>query len=228
MFTHLTGDGAPRASGDPWLFLTEIEHRVANEYALAAASVSLAAARSTNLDVKATLGLTAQRLRDYAQVHHVLRAPTLEFEVDLADRLRDLCLALSRASLEERGISLTLAETRLQVGAQRAWRVGLIVFELVINSVRHGLGGRPGAIRVELGVSRGCIHCVVADDGHGAQEWRPGLGARLVDALAGELGGFVQRDFRSNGARVMLTFPRFPEPTTPRPAPAATRGASLS
>ena len=45
----------PQTRPNPWLFIEEIEHRVINEYAMAAASISLAAARTTVPDVKATL-----------------------------------------------------------------------------------------------------------------------------------------------------------------------------
>jgi two-component sensor histidine kinase len=192
---------------NPWLFLTEIEHRVANEYALAVASVSLAAARTTDQDAKAALGATAQRLRDYADMHRALRAPPTGAETDLAACLRDLCRAISRASLAERGVSLTLVETSMQIDAERCWRVGLIVFELVTNAVRHGLAHRGGAIRVELTRSGGDIRCLVADDGEASPDYEPGLGTRLVDALAEELGGFVVRDFCADGARVLLSFP---------------------
>jgi two-component sensor histidine kinase len=192
---------------DPWLFLTEIEHRVANEYALAVASVTLAAARVADPEAKASLAAAAQRLRDYAEVHRALRAPPAGAQADLGASLRELCGALSRASLAERGIRLTLIEESLRIDAERCWRVALIVFELVVNAVRHGLAGRGGAIRVELTRSEGDVRCLVADDGHASADYRPGLGVRLVDALADELGGFVTRDLRAEGARVLLSFP---------------------
>jgi two-component sensor histidine kinase len=210
MSMDLLGADALPSLQNPWLFLTEIEHRVANEYALAVASVSLAAARTADQHAKAALAAAAQRLRDYADVHRALRAPPTDAETDLAACLRDLCRAMSRASLAERGINLTLVETSVQTDAERCWRVGLIVFELVTNAVRHGLALGGGAIRVELTHSGGNVRCLVTDDGRASPDYEPGLGTRLVDALAEELGGFVVRDFCSDGARVLLSFPEPP------------------
>ena len=197
----------PRA--DPWLYIAEMEHRVANEYALAVATISLAAARSSDADVKATLGGAAQRLRDYANVHRTLQAPLKPGLMDLSLYLRGLFDALVRASLGERGVSLTLIERSVEIEAQRCWRVGLIASELITNAVRHGFRGGPGAITIEMATSAGQVQCRVRDDGRAVLAPTAGNGTHLVDSLAKELGGFVDRRFGHNGTSVLLSFPEF-------------------
>jgi two-component sensor histidine kinase len=195
------------ASPVPWLFLAEIEHRVANEYALAVASISLAASRTSNLEARATLGGTAQRLRDFANVHRSLRTPASTGEVELAAYLGQLCHALSRARLDERRISLSLVTANVLIESQRCWRVGLIVSELITNCVRHGFNRAGGEIAIQIARSRDAVLCTVSDNGRAACGAALGRGGQIVDSLAKELGGFVERRYGARGTTVVLSFP---------------------
>lgn len=192
---------------DPWLFVAEVEHRVANEFALAVSSIQRAAALTPDAEAKAALSGAALRLRHYAEAHRRLQAPLTDGPVDLAEYLRGLCAALERASLGERGVELTLVEESVEIAAERCWRVGLIVSELITNALRHGLRGGPGAITVEIARRGGLVACTVSDNGGGAAAARPGHGAKLVDALAEALGGSVERRFGARGAAVRVSFP---------------------
>jgi hypothetical protein len=54
--------------------------------------------------------------------------------------------------------------------------------------------------------SDGRVVCDVSDDGRGPKAQRPGLGTQLVDALADELDGFVERRFTQFGSTVTVSF----------------------
>ena len=207
--------GADGPSPIPWLFLAEIEHRVANEYALAVASISLAASRASSLEARAALRGTAQRLCDYADVHRSLQAPTVAGPVEVAAYVGQLCAALSRARLDERRVSLSLVTDDVAIGSQRCWRVGLIVSELITNCVRHGFNGAGGEIAIQIARSRGAVLCTVSDNGRATRGAALGRGGQVVDALAKELGGFVERRYGARGTTVVLSFPEHdPNATT--------------
>jgi two-component sensor histidine kinase len=57
---------------------------------------------------------------------------------------------MTRASLADHGVRLLVDADEIWLESGRSWRVGLIVAELIRNAARHGLGGGPGAIRVEI------------------------------------------------------------------------------
>ena len=199
---------APRVPAhDLWLFDEEIEHRIANEFAMALASISLAAAGSTSAEVKTVLAGTARRLRDFANVHRSLQPPTGDGLVDLSDYLQRLCVSMARARLNERGIDLDFVGHCADIAADRCWRVGLIVSELITNAIRHAFADRGGAITVEIGSAADIVHCRVSDNGKSCGSAAPGRGSRIVEALAGELGGCVERQFTATGTTVLLAFP---------------------
>jgi len=203
----IAGAGVPPR---PWLMVEEMAHRVVNEYTLAICTLSLAAARSSSLEARETLAQAARRLQDYAEAHRALQAPTASGPIELSAYLQRLCGAIVRAGLEERGVSLTLIERTVMLDAERCWRVGLIVSELITNAVRHGFGGQGGAIVVEVMASDRQVRCRVADNGRPGRAAAPGRGSRIVDALVQELDGHVERRFSDRGGVVVLSFPAAP------------------
>ena len=88
--------------------------------------------------------------------------------------------------------------------------IGLIVNELVTNAVKYGFPGEEkGTIMVTLKRLPGELRLTVADDGKGLDPGRAdsGLGGRLVDGFAQQLGGRVKRKSDSQGTTVHLILP---------------------
>lgn len=99
-----------------------------------------------------------------------------------------------------RGVTLTIRLARENLPESVLLSVGLIVNELVLNSLRHAFPeGRPGRVRVEGEAANGRLRLRVSDDGVGQAAARrggtvegSGLGLRIVRLLAGSLGGEVR------------------------------------
>jgi two-component sensor histidine kinase len=132
------------------LLLHELNHRIGNEFCCAISVVSLAAARSSDKEVKAVLTEVAELLHHYAEVHHALQMPEHGIRTDVAAYLRKLCLSIRRSKLNQRKIDLVLAARRLWLPSDRCWLLGMIVYELITNAARHAFAGGHGLIRVEL------------------------------------------------------------------------------
>lgn len=74
--------------------------------------------------------------------------------------------------------------------------MGLVVPELVINALKHAFpGGRPGHVLVGYAAKGADWTLSVSDDGvgmaEGAERARAGLGTRIVQALAKQLGADI-------------------------------------
>ena len=92
----------------------------------------------------------------------------------------------------------------------RAISIGLIVNELVTNAVKYAFpGDAKGTVIVTLKRVPGELRLTVVDDGQGLDPRRAdsGLGARLVDGFAQQLGGHVERKSDHQGTTVHLILP---------------------
>lgn len=197
----------------PLALIEEISHRVLNEYTHAIATLSLAAAEIGDAKARLALAAVADRLRAHAELHRALRRPGDCEPSDLGVYLQALCAALSTAILKDRDIALTFIQAQAPLTADRCWRVGLIVSELVTNVVRHAFHERRRRIVIEVCAGIQLTYCRVSDNGRaGVSSRRPGRGRAIIDSLASQLGGRVQWSFGSAGTTALLAFPTEPPP----------------
>jgi two-component sensor histidine kinase len=202
---------AERSFAEANMLLREYSHRINNEFASAIGVISHAAARSGNEEVRCALNAVKDQLINYALVHQALQMPEHSLRVDAAAYLRRLCGAISRSKLDSSRIELSLLLRKCPMNSQRCWRLGLIVSELITNSVRHGLSKSGGEICVELLPSSPSIKCRVTDNGTSEPIIRPGRGLEIVAALARSLGGTIDHQFGPHGATSLLVFPAVDE-----------------
>lgn len=200
-------DAAAEIAMPPLHLVEEISHRVFNEYTEAISSLALAAAGSPCLQTQEVLVTAARRLRAHAETHRALLPPATCL-TDLGDYVSRFCASLSTASLAEQGVRIALEADEIWLEAERCWRVGLIMAELVRDAARHGLSGRTGAIGVRISAQADYVICVVGDNGCAVAVPTPGRGYRLVRSLAAELGGSVEWQFTPGGCLVRLQVPR--------------------
>jgi two-component sensor histidine kinase len=191
------------------LFLTELSHRINNEYATVIGMLSVAAARAASDEAKAALEAARARLHDYARVHRALQMPREGGLVDVSGAVREVCQSISRAQLEGRDITLTLVEQPFSMDADQCWKLCLILSELITNSVRHAFGTPGGSISIEVRPSQSCVVCRVSDNGRGASpDARPGRGLAIIEGLVRSLDGKVEFRFGPSGSCAVLAFPR--------------------
>lgn len=147
-------------------------------------------------------------LRGLAAAHQILRPPLTAAFVDLSANLVQLCHAMTSFELAERGIELHLAITEpVLLDAKRCWQTELIISELITNALRHAFASRGGRISVAVKAASGQVICRVSDDGSPTTSFKRGLGSKLVDALATDLDGYVERIHNTSGTTVTLFFP---------------------
>jgi two-component sensor histidine kinase len=204
--------------------LRELNHRINNEFAAIINTISLAAARSPDREVKVALNEATEILHSYAAVHRALRMPTSGAQVDAAGYLRELCDSMGRSKLEHMEIELALVCSPVTLASERCWHLGMIVYELVTNAARHAFGGGAGKVLVELSCPDGDVRCIVTDNGSASPNIGGGQGLEIVSHLANDLGGTVQHRFQANGSTSILVFPL----VTPGPRPVERIGAVIA
>ena len=190
-----------------FLFVRELTHRINNEYASAIGFVSLIAARTTDVEVKSALSQVTDLLHKYADVHRSLQMPATSTIVESSEYIRGLCQSIGRARLERRNIKLVLREFPFEIRSEQRWKLGMIIAELITNSMRHAFDERGGTILVEMSAAGSVAQCRVTDNGSFRGTPRPGQGLMIIDALTKELHGTIEHRFEEEGATSVLKFP---------------------
>ena len=87
--------------------------------------------------------------------------------------------------------------------------LGLILNELVANSLEHAFPRGKGSITVEMRKLDGHIHLTVKDDGIGfdLKATESAMGFELIDTLIEQLGGTAKFESNEQGTTCRLHFP---------------------
>ena len=172
--------------------LNEIDHRTRNNHQTVLALIHLQAQRASHDGVKDALHQVADRIQAIAQATEklALRSGDLE-RVRLDDHLCGLCEQIERG-LSSQHVQIECKIDEISMTADQAIPIAIIVNELVTNALKHAFDGRDkGQVRV-TGRMNGALKLTVADDGIGmalgSRAKRGGLGTKLVDSFAKQLG----------------------------------------
>jgi two-component sensor histidine kinase len=179
------------------LLLQEVQHRVANSLQIIA-SVILQSARKVQSDeTRLHLQDAHSRVMSVATLQQQLAASRLG-SVELKPYFDQLCRSVGASMIRDHSqLSLHVDCDDTTVNADISVSLGLIVTELVINSLKHAYpGGRKGRIIVGYQAHGPNWTLSVTDDGVGmpgdAASATPGLGTSIVEALANQLRARVQ------------------------------------
>ena len=194
------------------MLMQELTHRVKNSLQSIAAMVMIEARSHKSGQGKAALERVSHRIDAIGQLYAKLSKSDTVEAVDAATYLDDLCRDLV-ASVDRNGGGTIALETDIEsvrLPTDRAIPIGLIVNELVTNAVKYAFPARAkGTVIVTLKRVPGELRLTVADDGGGFDPRRAdsGLGGRLVEGFAQQLGGRVERESGSQGTTVRLILP---------------------
>jgi two-component sensor histidine kinase len=212
----MSSQSGVQAADRPYTYLAEFLHRVHNEYTCALSLANRLAVRSVHEETKTAFAQIINCLHALAASHQMLRPPLTTASADLSANLTQLCHAMTSSQLAERSIELHLAITEpVMLDAKRCWRAELIISELITNASRHAFASQAGRISVAIETAAGRIICRVSDDGSPTAALKRGLGSELIDALAADLDGYIERIQKASGTTVTLFFPQdLDEPPT--------------
>ena len=181
------------------VLLREIHHRVKNNLQVISSLLQLQARRVTSEETLPLFADSEGRIRSMALVHEKLYRSDDLAHIDFCDYVHDLVagVAVSNSGSASH-VDIEVLCMPMQVGIDRAIPCGLVINELVANSLKHAFPHeRAGRITVEVGQADAATMVIsVSDDGIGwPATFDPAesstLGLRLVRILARQLHGTV-------------------------------------
>ncbi len=199
--------------------LREVHHRVKNNLQVITSLLRLETSRSGDDGTRLVLRDMQGRIRSMALLHETLYRSGNFAQVDLGDYLRQLATQLFRGqNTDPARITLALDLARVSLSIDQAIPSGLIVNELLTNSLKYAFPEERGEVRVALDLAPGSlIRLTVSDTGRGLppdfeSRRTASLGLQLVADLARQLMGSL--DIHPKPATFTITFPSEPHRQT--------------
>ena len=207
---------------DPYILLSEINHRISNNLALLASTVSMRAASFSRSkkpvdghEVAAALHEITARIAIVGHMHNLLSTRPGADHAGFGAHLRELCrLFISALAAPGQWELIETGTTDCPVGADHFLPLSLIVTEVVTNALKYAHpAGVPG--KLMIGCRRdthGTIVIEVGDDGVGFPEGFEfaaggGIGSRTIHVLAQQIDAEISFDSRATGLRFTLRLP---------------------
>lgn len=191
------------------ILLQEIQHRVANSLQIIASVIMQSARRVHSEEARSSLRDAHSRVMSVATLQQQLAASRLG-EVEVQPYFEQLCESIGASMIRDYDrLTLEVDADDSAVPAESSVSLGLVVTELVINSLKHAFPGhRPGGIVVGYQSHGPNWTLSVTDNGVGipkdAASATPGLGTSIVTALASQLKARVEITEAHPGTSVAL------------------------
>ncbi|MGC2809720.1 MAG: histidine kinase dimerization/phosphoacceptor domain -containing protein [Bradyrhizobium sp.] len=199
------------------VLLEELEHRVVNSLQIIASIIMLKARTVESEETRRHLEDAHNRVISIAAVQKHLHGSVASSFIEMGPYLATLCTALAQSMISEnRPISIKFSGTGGNSTRRDAESIGLIVTELVINSLKHAFKEtlKGGEIAVVYDVSGADWRLAVSDNGSGKPDGvfaqpKTGLGTGVVKALARQLDAQVVTLSGALGTKVSVTHATF-------------------
>ncbi|MDB6062349.1 MAG: histidine kinase [Verrucomicrobiaceae bacterium] len=201
-----------KALAEKDILLGEIHHRVKNNLQIVHSLLDLQCTQIADPVVRDMLKDSQNRIRSMAIIHQTLYQSkdfaAIEFK-NVLDLIGNSLLA--SYGVDDGHIQLSFDAMDIPLSINKAIPCGLIVNELVTNSLKHAFVGRSrGSISISFIAIGDMVELSVVDDGIGIAEHidlglTGTLGLQLINLLAEQIGGKLEIK-RANPTRFSLRF----------------------
>lgn len=194
------------------VLLAEVHHRVKNNLAIISGMLNLRRNLGNKTNVDAVLLECSNRVVSMALVHEKLYKTGDLNNIPFHDYVNDLCYDIHHTIVGDKQIQLVLELDNLYLNIDKAIPVGLIINEVVTNSIKHAFVDKDsGEIKVQLKKQPSSVYLMIRDNGKGiTEEFHPekeeSLGFMLIESLVQQIDGTFEF-VNNNGACFVLRFP---------------------
>lgn len=195
------------------VLLKEIHHRVKNNLQIISSLLNLQSKHISNEEAREKIKESQNRVKSMALIHEKLYQSKDLSGINFADYIKSLSGYLFSSFGVDSNIKLRTDVDNVLVNIDRAIPCGLIVNEIVSNSLKHAFpDGRGGEISIAFGADNDNRNHTLIINNDGAPfpedvDFRDtkSLGLQLVCALIEQLKGTIELD-RSGGTEFRIKF----------------------
>lgn len=190
--------------------IKEIHHRVKNNLQIVKSLIALQQSEFSDGNIKLALETAARRVNTIALIHEKLYSNDDLANVGIDEYITDLFdLLLSESHIN---MSKSLSIIDLDVPIEKANPMGMIISELVSNSIKYAFTGiKNPEITIALEKSGDHYELTYQDNGNGydVDKSAKGLGSKLIKSLASQLKATQQITSSKKGTEFKLLNLRF-------------------
>lgn len=196
------------------VLLREIHHRVKNNLQIITSLLNLQARQIKDKELSKFFTESQNRIRTMALIHEKLYQSTDLAYIDFGDYARGICNHLYKSYIiDPSKIKLNLQAENMLIDIEHAVPLGLILTELVANSVKYAFKDREeGNINISLRYDGEWLVMVIHDDGVGLPAGftlneSKSLGLQLVASLVEQVRGDIEYESK-NGTKFIVVVPQ--------------------
>ena len=196
------------------ILLKEIHHRVKNNLQVISSLLNLQSEYLSDRRGTEMFMESQHRVKSMALIHEKLYLSEDLARLDFADYVQALATSLFQSYRISPKVDLRVDVEDVSLGIDQAIPCGLIINELVSNSLKHAFADGGGELRIDLRQREQAVSLEISDDGVGLPsdvdvQDSKSLGLKLVNILVGQLKGSMQVH-RESGTQFKIEFERRP------------------
>lgn len=194
------------------VLLKEIHHRVKNNLQIVSSLLYLQAIQANDKAIEKILKDSENRVKAMAMIHEMMYQTEKFSSINFKEYVDNLARYLFETHKEEaQKLNIELDVGNIQLTMDKGIPCGLLLNELISNSLKHAFTNRDnGIIKVYMQENdNNIIHLIVTDNGKGinASDYKKSstLGLQLVNNLAEQLNAEITIE-NSNGTKATIVF----------------------
>lgn len=186
------------------VLIREVHHRVKNNLQIISSLLNLQSEKTQATDPAEVLRISQSRIEAMSMMHENLYKSANLSEISFREYVENLCSYLQTSfSLDQKGVVLTSSIDEVQVDIDQLVPCGLIINELITNSIKHAFedNQQDKKISIQCSVHNNIVKMEIADNGKGLPEGfsianSKSLGMRLASGLARQLKSSLKMENR--------------------------------
>jgi PAS domain S-box-containing protein len=193
------------------VLLREIHHRVKNNMQIISGLLNMQIKHVEEEEAENVLQESQGRVKSMAMIHENLYRSQDLSDINFKKYVQDLVGDIFYSYGIKKGtIEPELEIKDINIDMDTAISLGLIINELVTNSVKYAFPQSKGTIQIKLKSSQDQLELIIADNGVGLLDEldyknTDSLGLQLVNGLIDQIDGEIELD-RSHGTQFKITF----------------------
>lgn len=194
------------------ILIKEIHHRVKNNLQNIAAILQLQMRRTHSTEVKNALQISINRIISIATAHNVFSKQNID-QIDTKELISYILNnTIENYKLSDQQVTTIVEGHNVNITNEVAVPVALIANEIISNSLKHGLQGSNGEIRVNINLVHELVVMSFYDSGQKSIDSNINdserLGLQIVKALAEQqLGGSFRIGKEDENTKAEVVFP---------------------